>query len=157
MGLTDGLAPPIVKIGQDVQESAEAFEKAMSRVQSASTGAPDGYQPEDTFEPCPCGKVIGGDGMSVKGHDTYRPSPNCFWCHGTGYRLTKRIIRPIPKPDFSEQAALAEIKSLHLHIRKAGKSVLVAADLLEKAGQTKHAAATRAVAEAILKPVEGQD
>lgn len=85
------------------------------------------------------------------------PGPFCRFCHGTGthWKVTSRRVQVgIP---FEEQAAHAYIKGLHAHIRKAAKSVTVAADMLQQAGRTTEALETRKVAAAILKPVEGQD
>jgi hypothetical protein len=81
----------------------------------------------------------------------------CPQCHDTGiiWRVTSRRVQ-IGVP-FEEQAAHAYIKGLHAHIRKAAKSVTVAADMLQQAGRTTEALETRKVAAAILEPVEGQD
>ncbi len=107
---------------------------------------------EETEEPYPCV----GDG----GESDCLPSqrnPHCTSCHGTGvyWKLTSRRVQ-VGVP-FEEQAAHAYIKGLHQHIRKAAKSVNVAADMLDRAGQPKQAAETRKVAQVILEPVKGQD
>ncbi len=113
----------------------------------AITGVPDGYRiAEDLFEACECGRVIHGGSDQPSAHAAYEPSPNCFWCRGTGYRLTKRSVRPI---DMGEQAAHAQIKTLQATVLKAAATVEQAADLLDRAGRTNEAHQTRAAAKAI--------
>jgi hypothetical protein len=111
---------------------------------------------EDKYEPCRCGEVIRGDSREHREHATYRPSPNCFWCQGTGYRIAHRVLRPSPKPDFSEQTALAQIRTLEALVLKAATTLDQCADLLMQAGKVKDAQHTKAAAKAVRKSVGEQ-
>ncbi len=130
---------------------------ASARREPSAAGVNEGFHiAEDVFEVCPCGEVIGGDGMSIRGQDVYTPSRKCFWCNGSGYRLTKRIVRPAPQPNFDEQAARQQLQQAHDHIRKCAGTMV---DLAERvrAGKKLDPRALDAAAQAIIEPVKGQE
>ena len=81
--------------------------------------------------------------------------PECYHCQGSGFYVVQRKVQ-VGTP-FNEQAAHAYVQELHAHLRKAARTVAHAAELLDKAGATKHAHATREAAKAIAVLVEGQD
>lgn len=103
------------------------------------------FTEEVTLERCTCGYDRG-----------HVPEPTCVFCEGSGWWATKRILRPAPKPDFSEQSALAQLKTKDMHLLMAAKTIETAADLLERAGKAKDAAQTRQAAKAVRATVEGE-
>jgi hypothetical protein len=114
--------------------------------EQSSPVAPDARAAEDIYEVCLCGRETAFG--SVKG---YAPVSDCFWCHGTGYRLTKRIFRA---PAFDERAAQAQIRNLQLVIRKAAATLDDAAQRFRNAGRTKDAMDTHQAAVALREAVE---
>jgi hypothetical protein len=102
---------------------------------------------EDIYEACVCGTVIHG----AQGRVAYTPINECFWCHGTGYRLTKRIFRA---PSFDERAAQAQIRNLQLIISKAAATLDDAAQRFRNAGRTKDAMDTHQAAMSLREAVE---
>lgn len=157
------LTPPIVALGEQAAEAATAFEQAFETVATQKPspqppGVSDGYMvAEDTYEPCNCLQTARGAGGKPYPN---RPDHECLQCHGTGYRLTKRIVRPVPQQSLGEQAAYAQIKALHAHIRTCAKTFKVTANHLlepDHAKRARYAHEALAVLEAILAPVEGQD
>jgi hypothetical protein len=112
-----------------------------------SSTAPDVRAAEDVYEVCPCGTLTFG----AQGHVAYDPIKECFWCHGTGYRLTKRIFRA---PSFDERAAQAQLRNLQLIIRKAAATLDDAAQRFRNAGRTKDAMDTHQAAVALREAVE---
>lgn len=94
---------------------------------------------EDVYEPCPC----------MQNYARNEPIATCWRCKGTGYQLTRRTLRPAQKPDFSEQAALAQVKTLEARLERGANTLTHAADLFLKLGHTKEAAVTRAAGQAM--------
>lgn len=93
---------------------------------------------EDTVEPCPCVRAPYAEPQPPP-----QPQLDCFWCKGTGYRLTKRIYRA---KDFNEHAALAILKGKDAALESAAKTLDYAADLFLKLGHPKESAQTTAAA-----------
>lgn len=130
-------------MGAPTDTTADIYENA------AQAAMPEG-QHEDEFGICPCSDLF----SSTVGE---APKQDCFWCKGSGYRLVRRIIRPLPKPDFNEQAALAQLKTKDTHLRMAAATVRQAADMLHAAGKKQQSDGMHNAARAIEALVEGQD
>lgn len=112
-------------------------------VEQPSPLAPDVRAAEDIYEACPCGQQAG--------FGAPKPLSGCFWCHGTGYRLTKRVFRA---PAFDERAAQAQVRNLQLIIRKAAATLDDAAQRFRNAGRTKDAMDTHQAAVSLREAVE---
>lgn len=92
---------------------------------------PSPLQPyEDTFEPCPC---------------IHRPE-HCCWCHGSGYRLTKRVLRA---PVTDRSAYETAILNLERHLAKAAVTLDEAAHKFTARGLLMEGDATRKAAQAL--------
>lgn len=102
---------------------------------------------EDTYKPCPCGLRDRGDGEP----EPSAPKARCAWCDGSGYRLTKRILRP---KDLGEQQATAVITGLRSHLARAAKTLDHAAALLDRSGSADEAQATRRAASALRESAQ---
>lgn len=99
---------------------------------------------EDEYTVCPC---------TTPEHPV--PAESCLWCVGSGYRLTRRLMRPVQKPTFDEQAALAIIRTKDTAISKAAQTIEYAATLFEKLGHLSEAGQTKAAAKALRQSMEG--
>lgn len=113
----------------------------------------EGHVAEEVWELCPCHYYSWNDDDAEWERSTPRqPHTACVFCAGSGYRLTKRIIRPLPKPDFSEQAAQSEIRTLQLQLLRAANTLKADATRLlepDHAKRARYAHEARAAAKAI--------
>jgi hypothetical protein len=95
---------------------------------------------EERYGVCPC-----ADRNTL----AHTPSAQCFYCHGSGYRLVKRIVRA-PAPTHPQGPPIEHIAE------KAARTLEVAAQRFLKLGHPHDAQQTRDAAQALRASVEGQ-
>lgn len=140
----------LIELSEQAVAHAQVFEDAMGSIQP---GTPSGYEiAEDHWGICPCDVPPEDKFEAAVRAGREGPDPSCRHCQGQGYRLTKRIIRPIPKPDPNEQVLLAEIKTLEAKLKKAANTLEAdSVRLLEpdQARRTRYSQEAKAAARAI--------